>query len=153
LGGKQKGKNSAGRQPSDSNYHTVTVPWVSSLLVYPADFGLAFLHSYVSQFLKIKHTSAHTHTHTHTHWFCFSREPWLNCWGLDLTSWDSAVDMELHSFVLVVFSSFNHLWMSQVTHSSSETLKESHLFQETSLAAASAGIKTPTWLRLSRMSN
>lgn len=87
------------------------LPWISSSLVFPADFRLVSPWSCVSQFLKISllicvytyiihtriiHTYIHTYEHTHScYWFCFSGES-----GLIQCSTDAVVVSEEEEPVL-----------------------------------------------------
>ena len=54
---------------------TSTLPWVSSLLACPGDFGLASPHDLMLPFLKFSVCLSTSY------WFWFPREPWLICWA------------------------------------------------------------------------
>lgn len=62
--------------------HTASLPWISSLLAWPEDFGFGSLYNHMSQFLKISlyisisvsinlsvsiYPSIYIYTHMHTH--------------------------------------------------------------------------------------
>lgn len=63
-------RNSASGWLSDLNYNISALLWVSRMLAYPTDFGLARLHNCMSQFLK---TNLPVYLYV-LHWLCFSVE-------------------------------------------------------------------------------